>query len=91
MLFANVVDPDPNPYWECGSGSRTMKIYQNLQINLVFCLSKRLLYLRMYVFRLITYFMNIFHVKIQLFCDFKVCPGSGSGSAWIRNVLASGR
>ncbi len=30
---------DPNPYWECGSGSRSMEIDQNLQVNLVswFC------------------------------------------------------
>jgi hypothetical protein len=26
---------DPDPYWECGSGSRSMKIDQNLQFNLV--------------------------------------------------------
>jgi hypothetical protein len=50
----SVVDPDPPGsafvwlswirirFWECGSGSRSMEIGQNLQINLVFCLSKRL-------------------------------------------------
>jgi hypothetical protein len=26
---------DPDPYWECISGSRSMEIDQNLQINLV--------------------------------------------------------
>jgi hypothetical protein len=34
-----VLDPDPDRYWECGSGSRSMEIGQNLQ-NLVLCLSK---------------------------------------------------
>jgi hypothetical protein len=50
-IYLAVMDPDP--YWECGSGSWSMEICQNLQINLVFCLSKRLLYLRMYVFDLL--------------------------------------
>jgi hypothetical protein len=40
----------PDPYWEYVSGSRSMEIDQNLQINLVSCLSKRLSYLRRYVF-----------------------------------------
>jgi hypothetical protein len=42
-----VLNTDPDPYWECGSGSgsSSMKTDQNLQINLVFCLSKRLSYL----------------------------------------------
>jgi hypothetical protein len=46
----SVVDPDPNPHsFAClGSGSNSMEIDQNLQINLVSCLSKRLLYLRWY-------------------------------------------
>jgi hypothetical protein len=58
------LDPDPDPYWECGSGSGygSMEIYQNLQINLVSCLSKRLRYLRKYI----RYLKYIFHVKIQL-------------------------
>ncbi len=54
-IFSNVVvDPiriridlavlDPDPYWECRSGSRSMEIDQNKQINLVSCLSKRFLY-----------------------------------------------
>jgi hypothetical protein len=42
---------DPDSYWECGSGSRSMKYDQNLLINLVSCLSKRLLYLRKEVIR----------------------------------------
>jgi hypothetical protein len=38
-----VLDPDSD--WECGSRSRSsMEIDQNLQINLIFSLSKRLLY-----------------------------------------------
>jgi hypothetical protein len=47
---------DPDPYWECvpGSGSRSKEIDQNLQINLVFCLSKMLFYLRLYIFDLVT-------------------------------------
>jgi hypothetical protein len=42
-----VMDPYPDPYWECGSGSgsSSMETDQNLQLNLVFCLSKRLLFL----------------------------------------------
>jgi hypothetical protein len=37
--------PDPDPYWECssGSGSRSLEIDPNSQINLVSSLSKRLL------------------------------------------------
>ncbi len=48
---------NPDPYWEwgSGSGSRSMKIGQNFQINLASCLSKRLLYLRSYVFLPNTY------------------------------------
>jgi hypothetical protein len=35
---------DPDPYWEmeCGSGSRSKKIYHSLQINLISSLLKRL-------------------------------------------------
>jgi hypothetical protein len=38
-----VLDPNPDPYWECesGTGSRRMEINQNYQINLVSCLSRR--------------------------------------------------
>jgi hypothetical protein len=43
----NLADLDPDPYWVCGSGSRSMEIDQNLQINLISCL--QLLYLRRYV------------------------------------------
>ncbi len=46
---------DPDPYWECESRSRSMEIYQNEQINLISCLSKRLL----------TYYL--LNVKIPLF------------------------
>jgi hypothetical protein len=34
------------PYWACGSGSRSKKIDQNQQINLISSLSKGLLFLR---------------------------------------------
>jgi len=27
-----VLDPEPDPYWECGSGSRNMETVQNLKI-----------------------------------------------------------
>jgi hypothetical protein len=39
-LHLAALDTDPDPYWECGSGSgyRSMEIGQNLQINLVTCL-----------------------------------------------------
>ncbi len=67
-------DPDPG----------TWKLTQ-LTINMVSFLSKRLLYLRRYVFfLLITYFNYIFHVKFPLF----VWPGSEFASAWIRIGLA---
>ncbi len=41
-IHLSVLDPDP--YWVCGfwSGSRNMKIVQNLQINQVSCLSESL-------------------------------------------------
>ncbi len=41
---------DPGQYCECesGSGSRSMEIDQNYQVNFVSRLSKRLLYLRRY-------------------------------------------
>ncbi len=45
-ILLTVLDPDL--YWECGSRSRSMEIDQNLQINLVSCLSKRFLYLSRY-------------------------------------------
>ncbi len=72
--------PDPDPYWECGSGSGRMEIDQNLQIKLVFCLSKRLLYLRMYVFLTNDLLSVYFSSKNSTFCHLKVWPGSGSGS-----------
>ncbi len=51
-IHLEVMDPDLDPYWECGSGSGSSSIenYQNNQINMISCLSKRLLYLRRYVF-----------------------------------------
>ncbi len=55
-------------------------IDQNFEINLVYCLSKCLSYLRRYAFWPTTYFKYIFHVKIQLFYS-KVWPGSESGCA----------
>ncbi len=32
---------DPDPYWECGSGSRSKEIGQNLHVHLISSLSKR--------------------------------------------------
>jgi hypothetical protein len=51
-----------------------MEVYQNLKIILVSCLSRRLLYLRMYVFDLLqygTYSTYIFREKILHFVTFK--------------------
>ncbi len=45
---------DPDPYQENGFGSRIMEIDQNLQITQVFSFSKRLLFLRRYVFDLLS-------------------------------------
>ncbi len=56
---------DPDLYWERGSGSRSMEIDQNFQIDLVSSLSK-LQYLCRYVFWSITSFTYISHVRIQL-------------------------
>jgi hypothetical protein len=52
---------DPDPCWECGSGSRS----KNLQINLG--LSKRLFVPSNVCVKPIAYFKCVFHVKIQLF------------------------
>ncbi len=59
-IFSSVVDPiriridlavlDPDPYWECGFGSRSMEIDRSKQRNLVSGLSKSFLDLRCYVF-----------------------------------------
>jgi hypothetical protein len=57
----------PDSYWENVSGSKSMEIDQNLQINLVSCLSNRVSYPRRYVFGPTTYFQYIFHVRIKLF------------------------
>jgi hypothetical protein len=62
-----------------------MEIDHNLQINLVFYLSKRLLYLRSYVFDVFSIY--ILQVNNSTFCDLKVCTGSGSAlrkKRWIR-------
>ncbi len=45
-----------------GSGFRSTKIVQNLQINLVFCLLKRLLCLRRHIFWPITYFKYLYFI-----------------------------
>ncbi len=45
-----VLDPDPDQYWECGSGSIGIEIGQNLQKNLASSLLKRLMYLRINVY-----------------------------------------
>ncbi len=71
---------------KCGSGFSSMKIYQNLHINLVSSLSKRPLYPRRYVFWPYTI---LFHEKIQRFFYFKVWLRPGTGSAWIRIVSVS--
>jgi hypothetical protein len=51
--------------------SETWKIDKNIHINLVSCLSKRLLRLRRYVFGLLPTLSILFHVKIQLFVTLK--------------------
>jgi hypothetical protein len=56
--------PGSGSLLECGTGSRSMEITKNLQLKLVSCLSKRLLYFRIYVFFPITYLTYIFHVRI---------------------------
>jgi len=78
-----VLDPDPDPYRECGSGSgsRSMKIDQILQKDLIFCLSSYLCF-----FLLSTLEYLYFSCKNSTFFDFKVWPGFGS--AWIRSGLA---
>jgi hypothetical protein len=72
-------------YWECGSGSSSVEIYQNYLTNIVSCLSKKLLYLRWYVltFSLLSVY---FSCKNSTFWDCKVGTrsGFGSGSARIR-------
>jgi hypothetical protein len=74
-MKTSVVDPNLDPRcFGCpgsGSGSRGMETDQNLQINLVSCLSKRPLYLRRYHFftyhQLLSTGTYIFQVKTQLF------------------------
>jgi hypothetical protein len=77
-----VMDPAPHSLgcrgsvsvldWECGSGSRSMKIDQNLKLTPFSGISKRLLYLLRYVFWPITYFKYVFHEKIQLFVTLQI-------------------
>ncbi len=71
---------DPDPYRECGSGSRSKEIDQNLQINLISRLTRKLFYLP------ITLPKVFFHVKSTV-SDGKVGPGSGSD--WIRILCNS--
>ncbi len=33
IRLSSVVDPDPDPYWECGSGSRGMEIDMNSEYS----------------------------------------------------------
>ncbi len=90
ILFAGASVVDPEWFGCPGSGSvlrmciriQEHGIWSKLTINLVSCLSKCLLYLRRYryVFFTFIFFKYIFHVKNSTFCEFKVWPGSGSGS-----------
>jgi hypothetical protein len=69
------IHKEPHSFGCLGSGSvlgmgiriqeHGRKIDQKLQINLVFCLSKRLLYRLKYVFLLITYFKYFFIQKLK--------------------------
>jgi hypothetical protein len=80
ILNTRVMDPDPHSLgcrgsesdWECGSGSRSMKIDQNLKLKPFSGISKRLLHLRRYVFLPITYFKYVSHEKIQLFVTMQI-------------------
>ncbi len=81
-----LLDSDPYPYWECGSGSRRKEIDQNIQINLISSLSKRLLYLSRCILWPITYFTNCkvyFSCQYSTFSDGKVWPRSGSALVWL--------
>jgi hypothetical protein len=49
---------DPDPYWECGSGSRSVEIDQNLQISLVFLSLKKTFFLSFVCF--LTYSITYF-------------------------------
>jgi hypothetical protein len=61
---SSVVDPDPD--WECGSKSKSIEIYQNLKNNLVSCVSKTFLRIRMNVFDILhALFLK---VEIQFLC-----------------------
>ncbi len=72
---------DPDPYCECGSGSRSMEIDQNSKINIVGFMSLQKGFCRYgtfggMFFLPITYLRYIFHLKIQLFVG---CYGFRSG------------
>ncbi len=74
---SSVVEPDPHSFACPGSGSllgtRSMEIDQNLQIDLVSGLSKKLLHLLRRFFDLfITYVKFFYYVKILLFVTWKV-------------------
>ncbi len=60
----------PDPYWECGSGSRSMETDINLQVNLVFTFQKSLsTFVGTYVFYLIISLKGQCH-EIFCFCFF---------------------
>ncbi len=82
VVKTSVVDPDP--YWECGSGSSSMEIDKNLKINLVSFLSNNHLYLRWYVFGPIAYFKYILHVKNQPFVTLKPDQDPHPDPHWFR-------
>ncbi len=90
------MDPDPHGselIWLFGSGSGPVlgmeeEINQNLQINLHFSLSKRLLYPRRYRVGFMTYCLHkvphlYFSFKNPTFWDVFVWPGSGSAFVWL--------
>jgi hypothetical protein len=85
---SSVVDPDLRSFGCPGSGSELgMRIRdQNLHICLVFCLSKRLLYLCRYAFGPITYLKYIFHVKILLFVTLKSDQDPDPGPHWFGSL-----
>jgi hypothetical protein len=69
--FGCILDPDP--YRECRSGSSSMEIDQNFQIDLLYCLSKRYFY---FVGMLFEY--GIFSCKNSNLCDQDPDPDSHS-------------
>jgi hypothetical protein len=64
--------PDPHSFGCLTSGSGGMEVYESLQINLVFCLSKGFCTFVCAFFDLLpTLSTYIFHVKILLFSIYK--------------------